>query len=59
MTRAGEIVKLAPLPIRLLPRFLRERLTAGIMQTLGSGGGYGALEEVLPATRYDFQVVER
>ncbi len=57
MTTAGEIVKLAPLPVRLLPRSLRERLTAGIMQTLGGGGGYAPLEELLPAMRYDFQVV--
>jgi pimeloyl-ACP methyl ester carboxylesterase len=57
MTTAGEIVKLAPLPVRLLPRSLRERLTAGIMQTLGGGGGYASLDELLPAMRYDFQVV--
>jgi pimeloyl-ACP methyl ester carboxylesterase len=57
MTTAGEIVKLAPLPVRLLPRPIRERLTAGIMPKLGSGGGYARLEELLPAMRYDFQVV--
>jgi hypothetical protein len=57
MATAGEIVKLAPLPIRLLPRFVRERLTAKIMQKLGGGGGYAPLEELLPAMRYDFQVV--
>jgi len=57
MTTAGEIVKLAPLPVRLLPRPVRERLTAGIMQKLGGGGGYAPLEELLPAMRYDFQIV--
>jgi pimeloyl-ACP methyl ester carboxylesterase len=57
MTTAGEIVNLAPLPVRLLPRPIRERLTAGIMPKLGSGGGYARLEELLPAMRYDFQVV--
>jgi pimeloyl-ACP methyl ester carboxylesterase len=45
MTTAGEIVKLAPLPIRLMPRFLN------------SGNGYADLDELLPAMRYDFRVV--
>ena len=57
MTTAGEIVKLAPLPIRLLPRWMRERATRGLMKRLGGGGGYAPLEELLPAMRYDFQVV--
>ncbi len=54
---AGEIVKLAPLPVRLLPRLLRERLTAGLMQTLGGGGGHAAPEELLQAMRYNVQFV--
>ena len=57
MTTAGEIVKLAPFPVRHLPRPVRERLTAGIMLKLGGGGGYARLEELLPSMRYDFQVV--
>lgn len=58
MTTAGSIVKLAPLPIRLLPRWMRERATRGLMKRLGGGGGgYAPLEELLPAMRYDFQVV--
>ena len=57
MTTAGEIVKLAPLPIRLLPRWLRERFTAKFMDRLGGGGGYAPLEELLPAMRFDLEVV--
>lgn len=58
MTTAGEIVKLAPLPIRLLPRWLRERFTAKFMQGQGGGGGgYAPLEDLLPAMRFDFAVV--
>ncbi len=57
MTTAGEIVKLAPLPVRLLPRWLRKRFTAKFMEQLGGGGGYAPLEELLPAMRFDFAVV--
>jgi pimeloyl-ACP methyl ester carboxylesterase len=57
MTTAGEIVRLAPLPIRLLPRWLRKRFTATFMQGLGGGGGYAPLEDLLPAMRFDFAVV--
>jgi len=57
MTTAGEIVKLAPLPVRLLPRMVRERLTASLMQRLAGGAGYASPEELLPAMRYDFAVV--
>ena len=57
MTTAGEIVKLAPLPIRLLPRPLRKRFTSKFMEGLGGGGGYAPLEDLLPAMRFDFQIV--
>ena len=57
MTTAGEIVKLAPLPILLLPRWLRKRFTAKFMEGLGGGGGYTPLEDLLPAMRFDFEVV--
>ena len=57
LTTAGEIVKLAPLPIRLLPRWLRKRFTAKFMQGLGGGGGYALFEDLLPAMRFDFAVV--
>ena len=57
MTTAGEIVKLAPLPVRLLPRWLRKRFTARFMEQLGGGGGYAPLEELLPAMRFDLEVV--
>lgn len=57
MTTAGEIVKLAPRAVRLLPRLVRERLTAAFMRRLGGGAGYASLEELLPAMRYDFAVV--
>jgi pimeloyl-ACP methyl ester carboxylesterase len=43
--------------VRLLPRIVRERLTASFMQRLAGGGGYASLEELLPAMRYDFAVV--
>ncbi len=58
MTTVGEIVQLAPLPIRLLPRWLRKRFTAKLMERFGGGGGYASLEELLPAMRFDLQVVE-
>ncbi len=57
MTTAGEIVKLAPLPVRLLPRWLRKRFTAKFMPGIGGGGGYASLEDPLPAMRFDFVVV--
>ena len=44
MTTAGEIVKLAPLPIRMLPRWLRKRFTSLLMKRLDGGDGYASWE---------------
>ncbi len=42
----------------LVPRWLRKRFTAKLMERLdGGGGGYASLEELLPAMRFDLQVV--
>ncbi len=57
MTTAGEIVKLAPLPIRMLPRWLRKRFTSLLMKRLDGGDGYAPMGEPLPAMRSDFQIV--
>ncbi len=57
MTTAGEIVKLAPLPIRMLPRWLRKRFTSLLMKRLDVGDGYAPIGEPPPAMRYDFQIV--
>jgi pimeloyl-ACP methyl ester carboxylesterase len=57
MTTAGEIVKLAPLPLRMLPRPLRLLATRLTMGRLEGGKNYATLRELLPAMRFDFQVV--
>lgn len=57
MTTVGELVKLAPPPVQLLPRFLRRPLTKLLMRTLEGGPPYAPLTELIPAMRFDFDVV--
>lgn len=57
MTTAGELVKLAPPPVQLLPRFLRRPLTKLVMRMLEGGPPYAPLSELIPAMRFDFDVV--
>lgn len=58
LVTAGRIVGLAPLPVRLLPKRVARRITGLLLRSdVERGGAYLRLSELVPAMRYDFDVV--